>query len=145
MNPGEKLVLLVEDDPNDVALVQRVFDRFAVANRLEVVRDGAAALQRLGCDRPETGPLDVSLVLLDLKLPKVHGLEVLRRIREDPRTHRLRVVILTSSFADEERLASYDYGANSFVRKPIEFAKFAEAIKEVGLYWLIFDAGPPPG
>lgn len=87
----------------------------------------------------------MSLVLLDLKLPRMHGLEVLRRIREDARTHRLRVVVLTSSFADEERLSCYDYGANSFVRKPIEFAKFAEAIKEVGLYWLIFDAGPPPG
>lgn len=143
MNPNEKVILLVEDDPNDAELILRVFEHSAIANRIELVRDGAEAIRRLRCGEGSTAPLDVSLVLLDLKLPKVSGLEVLQRIRDDPRTHSLRVVILTSSFADEERLASYRIGANSFIRKPIEFAKFAEAIKAVGLYWLVYDAGPP--
>jgi two-component system response regulator len=139
VNPVERIVLLVEDDPGDVELIRRVFEASSILNRVEVARDGHAALERLA----EHGAHDIALVLLDLKLPKVHGLEVLRRIRADPATHALRVVVLTSSFDDEERLAAFSSGANSFVRKPIDFESFVQAIREIGLYWLIVDQGPP--
>ncbi|MFZ5480283.1 MAG: response regulator [Myxococcota bacterium] len=143
MRPGTGVVLLVEDEPTEVTLVQRAFRDLAIANPLECVHDGEAALLRLGIGQPSVPTLDVALVLLDLKLPKIHGLEVLRRIREDPRTHALRVVVLTSSFDDEERLATFELGGNSFIRKPMEWSRFAEAIRRVGLYWLLVDEGPP--
>lgn len=133
-------VLLIEDREDDIELTLRAFKRNGIANEVMVVRDGAAALDYLfGPDRPE-GRLDMpELILLDLNLPKVHGLDVLRRIRADERTRRLPVVILTSSNEQRDVVSSYDLGANSFVQKPVDFVQFADAVRELGLYWLVLN------
>jgi two-component system response regulator len=137
------MVLLVEDRDDDVELTLRAFQRSRIANEIVVVRDGAEALDYVfargqHADRPS--PPEV--VLLDLNLPKIPGLEVLRQMRADERTRRLPVVILTSSNEERDVVSSYDLGANSFVQKPVDFAEFVEAMRHLGLYWLVLNLGP---
>jgi len=144
----QRLILLVEDNDDDVELTLRALRRNRVANRVDVVRDGAEALEYLFATGGYAGR-DVreppNLVLLDLKLPKVGGLEVLERLRADPRTRRLPVVILTSSNVESDLARSYDLGANSYIRKPVDFAQFMEAVNQLGLYWLVLNEAPPYG
>ncbi|MCK6479080.1 MAG: response regulator [Planctomycetaceae bacterium] len=139
MNPRGGL-LLVEDNPDDEELTIRAFRKAGVVNGIDVARDGQEALDRL----LGGGPLP-SVVLLDLKLPKVDGLEVLRRIRADPRTRLLPVVILTSSREDQDLLRGYSLGCNSYVRKPVDFVTFAESARQLGMYWLLVNETPPEG
>jgi CheY-like chemotaxis protein len=138
----ERLILLVEDQDDDVELTLRAFSQSNIANEIVVVRDGEEALDYLFTSGPyaDRDPsLAPSVVLLDLKLPKVSGLDVLRRIRADTRTRRLPVVVLTSSNEETDVKASYDLGANSFVRKPVDLAQFIEAAHHLGLYWLVLN------
>jgi len=141
-----KMILLVEDNPDDEALTIRALRKNNIGNELIVVRDGAEALDFLFCtgayaDRdPHDKP---QVILLDLKLPKVDGLEVLRRIRADEKTHVLPVVILTSSNEDQDRIQGYSLGANSYVRKPVDFTEFVDAVRQLGLYWLVLNEAPP--
>lgn len=140
------IILLVEDNPDDVELTLRAFDRSKVANRIVVVRDGQEALDYLfatGTHAGRDADAMPEVVLLDLKLPKVDGLEVLQRMRADALTRRLPVVVLTSSNEEQDKLRSYDLGANSFVRKPVDFAQFIEAARQLGLYWLVVNEPPP--
>jgi two-component system, response regulator len=137
-----KTILLVEDDPSDIDLTRRAFAKSRVANELVVVEDGQEALDYLLGEERSAADLP-ALVLLDLKLPKVQGLEVLRRIRADERTKRLPVVILTSSTEEKDVAAGYDNGGNSYIRKPVDFAQFIEAIRQLGLYWLVLNEQPP--
>jgi len=141
------IILLVEDNPDDVVLTIRAFERSGVANQIVVTSDGEEGLSYLfAAGRYAGRDADAfpELVLLDLKLPKVTGLDVLRQMRADERTRRLPVVILTSSNEERDVIASYDLGANSFVRKPVDFAEFVEATRELGLYWLVLNQPPPP-
>jgi two-component system response regulator len=141
-----KLILLVEDNPDDEALTLRALTKSRVANKVEVARDGAEALDFLFCRGAyaDRDPLEQpQIILLDLKLPKVDGLEVLRQIRSEPRTRMLPVVILTSSKEEQDLIAAYSNGANSYVRKPVDFNQFVDAIKQLGLYWLILNEAPP--
>jgi two-component system response regulator len=141
-----RVILLVEDDPSDIGLTRRAFEKSRISNELIVIEDGQQALDYLLGVDPKSGqglnPLP-AVVLLDLKLPKVDGLEVLRRIRADSRTKRLPVVILTSSTERRDLGASYDLGANSYIRKPVDFVRFAEADQQLGLYWLVLNEPPP--
>ena len=141
----ERVILLVEDNSNDEALTLRALECSKVANRVVVARDGAEALEYLVGEarHGRRDACEIVVVLLDLKLPKVDGLEVLRRIRADARTRLLPVVILTSSNEERDRLGGYTLGANSYVRKPVEFAEFAEAVRQLGLYWLLLNEPPP--
>jgi two-component system response regulator len=137
-----KVILLVEDNPRDEALTLRALKKSNIVNDVIVVRDGAEALDYLFGTGMHTGRDTTALpqlVLLDLKLPKVDGLEVLRRLRRDARTRCLPVVVFTSSSEDEDIISSYSLGANSYVRKPIEFEQFLEATKQLGLYWLVLN------
>ncbi len=143
----EKVILLVEDDPKDEALTLRALRKSNIRNGVVVVRDGAEALDYLSARGAHAGRDPGALpavVLLDLKLPKIDGLEVLRRIRAEERTKLLRVVILTSSQEERDLLEGYSSGCNSYVRKPVDFNEFAEAVRQLGLYWLILNVGPPP-
>ena len=145
MLDGSKVILLVEDNPDDEALTLRAFAKNNIGNRIVVVRDGAEALdwmfrQGRHKDRPEADP---QVVLLDLKLPKIDGLEVLRRLREDPRTKLMPVVILTSSKEESDLLRGYELRANSYIRKPVDFARFVESVREIGMYWLVINEPPP--
>jgi len=142
----DKIILLVEDNPNDEALTLRALKKNYIKNALIVVRDGAEALDWLfarGSHEGRDTSVLPQVVLLDLKLPKVSGLEVLRALRADPKTKRLPVVLLTSSKEDQDVIAGYDLGANSYVRKPIDFGEFAEAIRQLGLYWLVLNETAP--
>ncbi|MBI9081699.1 MAG: response regulator [Pseudodesulfovibrio sp.] len=144
MNP--KTILLVEDNPSDIALTQRAFGKSRIANELVVAEDGQEALDYLFARGKYTGRDESHLpvlVLLDLKLPQVNGLEVLRQMRLDPRTSRLPVVVLTTSKEEQDVAQSYDLGANSYIRKPVDFTKFAEAIEHLGLYWLVLNEPTP--
>lgn len=140
-------ILLVEDSPTDLELTEGALDEMNVDCRLQIARDGEEALDFLLCrgpfvDRDITrGP---RVVLLDLKLPKIDGLEVLREIRADPRTKLLPVVVLTSSAEDRDLIETYELGVNSYIVKPVEFGRFTDVIKELGMYWLLRNA-PPPG
>jgi two-component system, response regulator len=141
-------ILLVEDSPKDVELTKRALQKANVSNEIKVAEDGVEALKyffgedgRSGCAGNEC-PV---VVLLDLKLPKVDGLEVLRRLRASEKTKRIPVVILTSSNEENDIITSYNLGANSFVRKPVNFTDFAEAIRQLGLYWLILNQPAPNG
>lgn len=142
----EPVILLVEDNPDDVELTRIALEETHLANRLVVVRDGAEALDWLFCTGTHTGrePCHIpSLVLLDLKLPKMSGLEVLQRLRTDARTMRLPVVILTSSKEEQDIMRSYDLGANSYIQKPVDYAQFLEAIRQLGIYWMVLNEPPP--
>lgn len=140
------VILLVEDNPRDEALTLRALRKSNIANDVVVARDGVEALEYLFGEGAHAGR-DTDempqLVLLDLKLPKVDGLQVLQRIRSDERTRRLPVVVFTSSGEEEDLIKSYDLGANSYVRKPVEFEQFMDATRQLGLYWLILNEGPP--
>jgi CheY-like chemotaxis protein len=138
---SKKFILLVEDTPDDIELTLRAFRKNNIANMIEVVRDGAKALEYL-LGNDDERPLP-TLVLLDLKLPKVDGHEVLRRIRADERTRCLPVVILTSSREESDILEAYENGANSYIRKPVDFAAFVEAVQKLGLYWLLLNEPAP--
>jgi len=141
-----KVILLVEDNPDDEALTLRAFAKNNMGNRIIVVRDGAEALDwlfRRGAHADRGAP-DPQVVLLDLKLPKVDGLEVLRQIRAEPDTKLLPVVILTSSKEESDLLRGYELRANSYIRKPVDFARFVESVREIGMYWLVLNE-PPPG
>jgi len=137
----DKTILLVEDNPDDEALTLRALKRNNILNEVVVARDGAEALDFLLADDGE--PRLPEVVLLDLKLPKIDGLEVLRRIRAHARTRRLPVVILTSSSEERDIVAGYDLGANSYIRKPVDFDQFMEAVRQLGLYWLVLNVAAP--
>lgn len=140
-----RIILLVEDSQNDVDLTLRAFRKSGIANEVAVVRDGEEALDYLFASGAYAGrdiAVTPEVILLDLNLPKIGGLEVLRRVRADPRTRRLPIVILTSSIEERDLIASYDLGANSYVRKPVDFEQFVEAGKQLGLYWLVFNELP---
>jgi two-component system, response regulator len=138
---SKRHILLVEDNPDDVELTLRAFRKNNIANEILVARDGAEALDQLHGQGAANGL--PAVVLLDLKLPKVDGLAVLRRIREDERTALLPVVILTSSREERDLVSGYSLGANSYVRKPVDFGEFVEAVKQLGLYWLMLNEVPP--
>lgn len=143
-----KSLLLVEDNPQDELLILRALRRANVANRLDVVRDGQQALDylfRRGEFAERDGPDLPTVVLLDIGLPRLNGLEVLTALRQQPRTRLLPVVILTSSDEDDDRLTSYREGANSFVRKPLDFAEFAECVASLGIYWMATNEPPTRG
>jgi two-component system response regulator len=140
------VILLVEDNPDDAELTLRAFRKSKILNEIVVVSDGVGALDYLfgtgahaGRD-PKSKP---EVILLDLNLPKIGGLEVLRRIRADEQTRRIPVVVLTSSNEERDIVSSYNLGANSFVRKPVDFAQFVEAAQQLGLYWLVRNQPPP--
>jgi CheY-like chemotaxis protein len=142
-----KIILLVEDNPSDVGLTQRALAKSRIANELVVAEDGQEALDYLfgaGAYAGREVTELPALVLLDLKLPRVDGLEVLRQIRADDRTRRLPVVILTTSREEQDVAQSYDLGANSYIRKPVDFTQFAQAIEQMGLYWLVLNESAPP-
>ena len=141
-----KLILLVEDNPSDIALTQRAFAKSRIANELMVAEDGQEVLDYLFATGKHTGrdkSIIPALVLLDLKLPGVDGLEVLRQIRANPHTSRLPVVILTTSKEEQDVTQSYDLGANSYIRKPVDFTQFAQSIEHLGLYWLVMNEPAP--
>jgi len=141
-----KTLLLVEDNPQDELLTLRALRRANLANRIDVVRDGQQALDYLfreGEFADRNDPELPTVVLLDINLPRLSGLEVLERLRADTRTRRLPVVILTSSDDELDRLRSYENGCNSFVRKPVEFGEFAEIVARLGVYWLATNEPPP--
>ena len=144
MNP--KTILLVEDNPNDRELTLLAFQHGHIGNEVALAIDGAEALEYLFCEGRHAhrdGSVMPAVVLLDLKLPKVDGLAVLRAIRADPRTRLLPVVILTSSKEEQDLFNSYSLGANSYIRKPVDFDKFNESIRQLGLYWLVINEVPP--
>ena len=141
-----KIILLVEDNQDDEELALLAFSKSNLANTIVVARDGVEALDYLFGTGAHAGR-DVSVLpqvmLLDLKLPRIDGPEVLQRVRADPRTRRVPVVILTSSREDQDLIESYDLGANSYVRKPVDFAQFAEAVRQLQMYWLVLNEAPP--
>jgi CheY-like chemotaxis protein len=143
---NHKVILLVEDNPDDEALAIRALKRHHIGNEIVVAHDGVEALDYLFCtgmyaDRDIANK--PSVVLLDLKLPRIDGLEVLRRLREDPRTKFLPVVVLTTSSEEGDLLNSYSLGCNSYICKPVDFVQFSEAIRQLGMYWLLMNEAPP--
>jgi CheY-like chemotaxis protein len=143
---SEKMILLVEDNPDDEELTTRALRQAKIANEIVVARDGSEALDFMfGQGKYEGRDLATmpAVILLDLKLPKLSGLEVLQRLRADARTKVVPVVVLTSSSEDEDMLRSYRFGANSYVRKPVEFGSFANAVAQLGLYWILLNQPPP--
>ena len=145
-NAGRQVdILIVEDNPDDVELTLHALRTNNLANRVEIARDGRAALDFVFCEGPyadraiEDHP---HLILLDLKLPKVPGLDVLKAIKSDPRTRSIPVVVLTSSREDKDIIESYDVGVNSYIQKPVSFADLTSAVAQLGLYWMILNVGP---
>ena len=144
----DKVILLVEDNSRDVALTRRALKKSNIVNELVVARDGVEALDYLfgiGTHAGRDMTVMPQLILLDLKLPKLDGLQVLQRLRADERTGRLPVVVFTSSSEEEDMVKSYDLGANSYVRKPVDYDQFLEATKQLGLYWLVLNEVAPLG
>jgi two-component system response regulator len=143
--PHRRVILLVEDNPDDELLTVRSLRRSNIANEIVVAHNGEEAIQYLFDPLPETGQLRElpCVVVLDLKLPKVDGLEVLARVRAEDRTRRLPVVVLTSSSEERDITASYSSGANSYVRKPVDFEQFSEAVRQLGLYWVLINQSLP--
>ena len=142
----KRAILLVEDNPDDVELTLRALKQYHVKNQINVVRDGAEALDYLfatGAYADRDTTTMPAVVILDLKLPKVDGLEVLQRMRGDKRTKLVPVVVLTSSKEEQDMINSYKFGANSYVRKPVDFTRFVEAARQLGLYWLVINEPPP--
>ncbi len=145
---NDRVILLVEDNPKDEELTLRAFKKSNIRNPVVVARDGVAALDYLfargaHAARPESALPQI--ILLDLKLPKLDGLEVLKALRLDERTKLLPVVILTSSLEEQDLVRGYSLGANSYMRKPVDFLQFSEAVRQLGLYWLVMNEAPPPG
>jgi len=142
----DKIIMLVEDNPDDEALTLRALKKNNIRNEVVVARDGVEALDyllatRVCADRdPSLKPV---VILLDLKLPKVDGLEVLRRLRAEARTKFIPVVVLTSSKEEQDLIHSYSFGCNSYIRKPVDFVQFVEAVRQLGLYWLVLNEPPP--
>ena len=147
MNNAYVEILLVEDDPNDVELTLHALKKHNLTNRIQVVRDGAEALEFLFATGAYAGR-DIKnipkVVLLDLKLPKVDGLEVLRRVKGDPRTRMIPIVILTSSREERDLAEGYHLGVNSYIVKPVDFEQFTEAVRQLGLYWMLLNHPPAP-
>jgi two-component system response regulator len=143
---NNKIILLVEDNPDDEVLTLRALEKNNIMNKVVVAHDGVEALDYLFGEGDYAGR-DTSVmpevILLDLKLPKIDGLEVLRRIRADRRTKLLPVVILTSSKEERDMIEGYSRGANSYIRKPVDFVQFGEAVQQLGLYWLVLNVAPP--
>lgn len=146
MEMNDRTILLVEDNPNDVALTLRALRKNNILNEIDTVRDGAEALDyllRQGNYADRDKDAMPAVVLLDLKLPKLSGIEVLQRLRADERTKLLPVVILTSSKEDQDLIDGYRFGANSYVRKPVDFTQFSQAVLQLGLYWMVLNEPPP--
>ena len=145
MSQNDVEILLVEDNPNDVELTLHALKKNNIVNRVEIVRDGAEALDYLFATGMYAGR-DISshpkVILLDLKLPKIDGKEVLRRIKADPRTQTIPVVMLTSSREESDLVESYHLGVNSYIRKPVDFEQFTEAVRTIGMYWLLLNEPP---
>ena len=142
----KKIIVLVEDNPNDEALTLRALKKNNIANEIMVARDGVEALDFIFARGAHTGrdkDQIISVILLDLKLPKVDGLEVLKTLRENKDTRMLPVVVLTSSKEEQDLIKSYSLGANSYIRKPVGFTEFVDAVKQLGLYWLVVNETPP--
>ncbi len=138
-------ILLVEDSPEDLELALRALQKAKISNRIEVCRDGAEAIDFIFCEGEHAGRKMADgpkVILLDLKLPKVDGLDVLRRIKSDPRTQMIPVVVLTSSKEQSDVVKSYRYGVNSYIVKPVNFEGFVEAVRHLGLYWLLLNQPP---
>jgi CheY-like chemotaxis protein len=138
-------ILLVEDNPNDVELTLHALEKNNIANRIEVVRDGAEALDFIFCTgayAPRSIDNAPKVILLDLKLPKVDGMEVLQRVKSDPRTKTIPVVVLTSSREERDIVESYRLGVNSYITKPVDFEQFTDAVRQLGLYWLLLNQPP---
>jgi len=147
MPNNNKVILLVEDNTDDEVLTLRALKRNNILNDVVVARDGVEALDYLfgtGAHAGRDTSVQPQLILLDLKMPRVDGLEVLRRLRADPRTHLQPVVILTTSSEDQDVTSSYELGANSYIRKPVDFEQFMEAVRQLGLYWLVLNLAPSP-
>lgn len=145
---SDKVILLVEDNPDDEALTLRALQKNNILNQVVVARDGVEALDYIfgtGAYAGRDTRIQPQIVLLDLKLPRVDGLEVLRRMRADPRTATQPVAILTTSNEDRDILSSYQLGANSYIRKPVDFEQFIEAVRQLGMYWLVLNVPPPGG
>jgi two-component system response regulator len=143
----DRVIVLVEDNANDEELTLRAFRKSNIANRIVVVRDGAEALDYFFARGPYAGRPNTEvpqLVLLDLKLPKINGLDVLRALRADDRTRLIPIVVLTSSAEEQDLVRSYGLGANSYVRKPVDFIQFVDAVRQLGLYWLVINHAAPP-
>jgi two-component system response regulator len=143
----DRVIVLVEDNANDEELTLRAFRKSNISNRVAVVRDGAEALDyffRRGSHAARAADEIVQVVLLDLKLPKIDGLDVLRALRADDRTRLIPIVILTSSAEEQDLVRGYGLGANSYVRKPVDFTRFVEAVRQLGLYWLVINQPAPP-
>ena len=144
---ADAVILLVEDNPRDETLTLRALEKSNVANRVVVARDGVEALDYL-LARGDYAGRDIEdtpqVILLDLKLPKMDGLEVLSEIRSDPRIKLIPVVILTSSLEEQDMVRGYGLGANSYIRKPVDFRQFTEAVRQLGMYWLLMNQPPPP-
>ena len=143
----EKEILLVEDNEDDVLLTKRALNQAKIMNKIVVAKDGVEAIEYLFGNPTKTSnetKLCPTLILLDLKLPKIDGLEVLKQIRNDPRTCTCPVVILTASQEEQDIIAGYKLGANSYIRKPVDFSQFVEAVRQLGLYWLVLNEPPPP-
>jgi CheY-like chemotaxis protein len=143
---SNKTILLVEDNPDDEALAIRALKRNHISNQIIVARDGVEALDYLFGNGVHLGRdinIKPTVILLDLKLPRIDGIEVLRRLREDNRTKLLPVVVLTTSSEEQDMLDSYSLGCNSYIRKPVDFIQFSEAIRQLGMYWLLMNEPPP--
>jgi len=143
---NDKVILLVEDNPDDEALTLRALKKNNILNNVVVAHDGVEALDYLfaeGCHAGRDQSVAPEVILLDLKLPKVDGLEVLRQVRADARTRLLPIVVLTSSKEERDMIESYSLGCNSYIRKPVDFLQFGDAVQQLGLYWLVLNAAPP--